>query len=127
VAAREMLQRRLDVGQQRGVMFDQVRADSLDFVAQMIATVGRKLGGGLMQRHHIRPPAVAMSFYQAKFGAAHGGMNVGALETEAGVGNGGGERVERLEEMDIRIPESVIGVENQIQRSNSRDNHLFIR
>jgi hypothetical protein len=120
-----MVQGRLDVGQQRAIAFDQVRTDSLDLVAQMLVAGGREFGSRFMQRHHVRAAAVTVSLDQAKFGAAQRGMNVGALESEAGIRDGGGERVEGFEEMNVRIPERVVGVEDQIEGSVS-SSHLDI-
>ena len=88
-------------------------------------TRGREFGGRLMQRHQVRAAAVAVRFDQPDLGAAHRGVNLDARKTEARVANGGSETIERLEKMDIGIPERVVGVENEIQRLSRGRGHLY--
>ena len=57
-----------------------------------------------------------MRFDQLYLGAAHGSVDIDAREAEAGVTNCGSKGIERLEKMDIGIPERIVGVENEIQR-----------
>src|SRR5208282_1553964 len=78
VTARQFLKRRFDVGQQRAVALEQMRADSLDLVAQAVVTRGREFSGRLMQRHQIRAAAVAMRFDKPGLGATHRSLNLDA-------------------------------------------------
>ena len=125
VTLRQFLQRRLDVGQQRALALEQMRTDSLDLVAQPVVTRWRKLGRRLMQRHQVGPPSVAVGFDQPDFGAAHRGVNLDARQAKARVANGRSEVIERLEKMDIGIPERVVGVEDEIQRLSHGREHLY--
>src|ERR1700720_173211 len=102
-----------------------MRADSLDLVAQAVMTCGRELGSRLMQRHKIRAPAVAMSFDQPDFSAAHRSVNLDARDAAVSVADSGREVIERLEKMNIGIPERIVGVENEIQRLGRRTQHLY--
>ena len=125
VSLRKLLQRGLDVGQQRAVALEQMRADSLDLVAQAVVTSGREFISRLMQRPHVRAAAVAMRFDQHDFGAAHRSMNLDARQTKTRIADGGSEVIERLEKMNIGIPERIVGVENEIQRLSRRREHLY--
>jgi len=51
------------------VALEQMRADSLDLVAQAVVARGRELSRRLMQRHQVGTAAVAMSLDQPDFGA----------------------------------------------------------
>ena len=93
-----------------------MRADALDLVAQAVVTRGRELGRRLMQRDHVRAAAIAVSLDQHDFSAAHGGVNLDARDAEVRVADGSSEMIERLEKMDIGIPERIVGVEDEIQR-----------
>src|ERR1700723_3300159 len=122
---RKLLQGGLDVGQQRAVALEQMRADSFDLVAQAVVTRGRELSSRLMQRQQVRAAAVAMRFDQPNFGAAHGGVNLDARDPEVRVAHRRREVIERLEKMNIGIPERIVGVENEIQRLSRRREHLY--
>src|SRR5580658_5727747 len=122
---RQLLQRGLDVRQQRAFALEQMRADSLDLVAQAVVTGGREFSRRLMQRGQVRAASVAKRFDQPDFGAAHRGVNLDARQTKTRVADGSSERIERLEKMDIGIPERVVGVENEIQRLSRRNRHLL--
>src|SRR5258708_21876766 len=78
-----------------------------------------------MQRHQVRAPAVAMSFDQPDFSAAHRSVNLDARDTEVSVADSRGKVIERLEKMNIGIPERIVGVENEIQRLGRRTQHLY--
>src|ERR1019366_9795505 len=101
-----------------------MRTDSLDLVAQPVVTCGRKFSSRLVQRNHVRTAPVAVPFDQPHFGAAHRGVNVGARDVEDRVADGRSEEIERLEKMDIGIPERVVGVEYEIQRLSRSRGHL---
>jgi hypothetical protein len=124
VPLRKLLQRGLDVGQQRAFALEQMRADSLDLVAQAVVTCGREFSSRLMQRHQVRAAAVAMRFDQPDFGAAHGGVNLDARNAKVRVAYGRSEVIERLEKMNIGIPERIVGIENEIERLSRRRQHL---
>src|SRR5882757_2556838 len=79
-----------------------------------------------MQRLHVRPAPVAERFDQPYLSASDRILNFDARETEVRILDRRGERIERLEKMDIRIPERVVGVENQIERISHRRRHLLI-
>ena len=101
-----------------------MRTDSLDLVAQAVVTRGREFISRLMQRSHVRTAAVAVRFDQHDFGAAHRGVNLDARQTEPRVADRRGEVIERLEKMNIGIPERIVGVENEIQRLSRGRGHL---
>src|ERR1700746_1644563 len=101
-----------------------MRADSLDLFAQSIVTCGREFRRGLMQRPDIGPPTVTMRLDQPDFRAAHGGVNLDAGKTEVRIADSGSKMIERLEKMNIGIPERVVSVEDEIQRISRRRKHL---
>ena len=101
-----------------------MRTDSLDLVAQTVVTCGREFGSRLMHRNHVRTAPVTVRFDQPHFGAAHRGVNVDARDVEDRVANGRSEEIERLEKMDIGIPERVVGVEYEVQRLSRSRGHL---
>src|ERR1700732_5120985 len=101
-----------------------MRADSLDLVAQAVVTRGREFSSRLMQRQQVRAAAVAMRFDQPDFRAAHGSMKLDARQAKARIAHGRREVIERLEKMNIGIPERIVGVENEIQRLSRRREHL---
>src|ERR1039457_7157107 len=131
-------QRRIEVrvAHQAAIGVDVLLARSLDpieertetgkreLVAQAVVTCGREFGSRLMQRHHVRTAAVAMRFDKPHFGAAHRGVNLDARDVEDRVANGRSEEIERLEKMDVGIPERVVGVEYEVQRLSRSRGHL---
>src|SRR6202040_3605247 len=68
---------------------------------------------------------VAMRFDQPNFGAAHCGVNLDARDAEIRVAHRRSEIIERLEKMNIGIPERIVGIENEIQRLSRRREHLY--
>ena len=102
-----------------------MRADSLDLVAQAVVTCGRELSSRLMQRHQVRAAPVAVRFDQPDFGASHRGVNLDARQAKARIAHSRSEVIERLEKMNIRIPERIVGVEDEIQRLSRRRRHLY--
>jgi hypothetical protein len=88
-------------------------------------TRGREFSSRLMQRHQVRAAAVAMRFDQPNFGAPHSRVNLDARDPEVRVAYGRSEVIERLEKMNIRIPERIVGIENEIQRLSRRREHLY--
>src|SRR5208337_3640604 len=58
------------------------------------------------------------------FGAPHRGVNLDARDAEDRVANGRSEEIERLEKMDVGIPERVVGVEYEVQRLSRSRGHL---
>src|SRR5580704_15223334 len=101
-----------------------MRADALDLFAQAIVPRGRELGSRLMQRDHVRASAIAVSLDERDFGAAHGRVNLDARDAQLRIADGGGEVIERLEKMDIGIPERVVSVEDEIERFSRGRRHL---
>ena len=76
VTLRKLLQRRLDVGQQRAFALEQMRADLFDRLAQAFMTGRREFRRRLMQRPDVRAATVAMRFDQHDFGTSHCGVNL---------------------------------------------------
>ncbi len=107
----------LDAGQQLAITLDELGADSLHFAAQwLVMQLGRKLRNRSVERDHIRTAAVAVRLDQFELGLAHRGFDGIAMGIETECRDRPDELLERFQEVDVGIPQGVVGIENEIQR-----------
>ena len=96
---------------------DELGADPLDFAAQrLLMRLRRDLSDRAFERDHIRTAAIAMRLDQLQFGLAHDRLDRIAMRIDAERADRRDEILERFEEVDVRIPQRIIGIENQVQR-----------
>src|SRR5262249_51553773 len=104
----------------------EIIADPLDFRVEPIASaVGDQLAGRMMERQHVWLAAITMSLDKFQLGIANR-----VLDPVSRIGNAGplarrDKIIVRLEEVDVGIPQRIVGVKNQIQCFTRIRTHHF--
>ena len=96
---------------------DEFGADSFHFATQrLLMWFGRDLCDRALQRDHIRTAAIAMRLNQLQLGFADDRLDRIAMRIDPERCDRRDEVLERFEEVDVRIPQRIIRIEDQIQR-----------
>src|SRR5579862_1028345 len=107
----------LDTRQQLAISLDELRADFFHLAPQrLMMKLRRDLHYRTLQSDYVGTAAVAMGLDQLQLGLAHRSFDRLAMTLDPERRDRLDEGLERLQEVDVGIPQRIVSIEDQIQR-----------